>query len=91
MKTVNISLPDSLSEQIDFLLGREEYVSKSEVVRTALRIFFTLNQNTEPIELQTFNKRPLSEIASSLQKAGNSKTEVESIVNGLAKSSIYSS
>lgn len=91
MKTVNISLPDSMANQIDLLLGQEEYVSRSEVVRTALRIFFTLDQREESVELQTFKKRPLSEIASEMKKAGNSKKNIDSIIDGLSKSSLYSS
>lgn len=44
MRTVNISLPDSLAIKVDDLLAQKEYASRSEVVRTALRVFLTIDE-----------------------------------------------
>jgi Arc/MetJ-type ribon-helix-helix transcriptional regulator len=89
MKTVNISIPDNLASQIDLLLGEQEYASRSEVVRTALRIFFTLDDSSQPRELSTFQKRPLNEIENDMREAGHPPKLIDSVLSGLKKSSFY--
>jgi len=39
--TVNISLPDDMVERIDKIVEEEDYASRSELVRDALRGFFS--------------------------------------------------
>jgi len=39
--TVNISLPDDMVERIDKIVDEEDYASRSELVRDALRGFFS--------------------------------------------------
>jgi len=89
MKTVNISIPDKLASQIDLLLGQEQYSSRSEVVRTALRIFFTLDSSSRQQDLSIFQKRPLNEIESDMREAGHSPQLIKRIMQGLKKSSLY--
>jgi len=89
MKTVNISLPESLATQIDMLLGQKEYSSRSEVVRTALRVFFTFQKSSSDVELIPFKKRPVDEVKKEMITAGHSKEFVSSVIHGLEKSSIY--
>jgi len=89
MKTVNISLPDSLAVQIEKLLGQNEYSSRSEVVRTALRVFFSFQTPAPGIELVPFQKRPLTEIRRDLLESGHSQKFTANIINSLKKSSVY--
>ena len=89
MKTVNISIPDNLASQIDLLLGEQEYASRSEVVRTALRIFFTLDDSSQLRELSTFKKRPLDQIENDMREAGHPAKLIDSVLSGLKKSSFY--
>jgi len=39
--TINISLPDDMTEKIDKIIKEENYASRSELVRDALRGFFS--------------------------------------------------
>lgn len=89
MRTVNISLPENLAERIEILLAQKEFVSRSEVVRTALRVFFTLEQKIAPVELVSFTKRPLADIKSELKGAGHDSAFVNSVIKGLKDSSMY--
>lgn len=89
MRTVNISLPENLAERIEVLLAQKEFVSRSEVVRTALRVYFTLEQGKAPVELVPFAKLPLSKIKKELSKAGHDSAFVESMIKGLKESSVY--
>ena len=77
MRTVNVSLPDNLAKQVDVTLLEGEYSSRSELFRTALRIFFVLD------------KKPINEIRKDLQEAGHNTKFVESVSKGLTKSSLY--
>lgn len=89
MTTINVSLPESLAEKVELLLAQKEYASRSEVIRTALRVFFTLEAREETVELLPFVKRPLNEVKAELLEAGQKPEFVESVVSGLKKSSVY--
>jgi len=89
MRTVNISLPENLAQRIEVLLAQKEFVSRSEVVRTALRVFFTLEQRVDPVELVPFTKKPLIDIKSELKEAGHDSAFVNGVIKGLKESSVY--
>lgn len=89
MRTVNISLPNSLVQKVEALLNRGEYASRSEVFRTALRLFLVMEKEGTSPELLQFTKRPLGEMKKDLLKAGHKKEFVQSVVEGLKKSSVY--
>lgn len=89
MRTVNITLPESLVRETETLVDRGEYTSRSEVLRTALRFLFALEKERTSPELIQFSKRPLTEIKEELIKAGHRPEFVRSVVGGLKKSSVY--
>ena len=89
MQTVNISLPESLAQQVSGLISQGEYASRSEVFRTALRLFLALEKAESPLIFSQFVRRPLSEIESGLSEAGYKPEFVQSVTNGLKKSSLY--
>lgn len=90
MRTINFSVPESLSNKIDELLEREDYASRSELLRTALRIFLILEEKSDVPLLSSFVRRPLEEIKQGLASAGYKPEFIESVVEGLRKSSVYS-
>jgi len=89
MKAVSVSLPEGLAQQTESLVAGGEYVSLSEVLRAALRLFLAVEEKASP-ELMLFSKRPLNEIKKGLENAGHRPQFVESVVAGLRKSSVYS-
>ena len=89
MRTVNVSLPDNLAKQVDVTLLEGEYSSRSELFRTALRIFFVLDKKEEKVGFEYFDKKPINEIRKDLQEAGHNTKFVESVSKGLTKSSLY--
>lgn len=90
MRAVSVTLPESLAQKTEVLIDRGEYTSRSEVLRTALRFLFALEEEAVPLDLFQFSKRPLDEVRRELGGAGHRSKFVESVVEGLRKSSIYS-
>lgn len=89
MRSLSVTLPDNLAQKAKSLVISGEYVSRSEVLRTALRLLFALEKET-PLELTQFSKRPLSKVEQGLRGAGHKPEFVKSVIAGLKKSSVYS-
>lgn len=90
MRAVSVTLPENLAQKTEALIDRGEYTSRSEVLRTALRFLFALEEEAIPLELFQFSKRPLDEVRKELRDAGHGPKFVESVIEGLRKSSVYS-
>lgn len=93
MDTINISLPYPLSSQIDTIVRREGYASRSEFFRTLLRLYLhltTISTSKKAIQLLPFEKKPLPEIEKDFLATGKySKAFVKSVITGLKESSLY--
>lgn len=89
MRAVSVTLPESLAQKTEALIDRGEYTSHSEVLRTALRFLFALEEEAIPLELFQFSKRPLDEVKKELRGAGHKPEFVESVIKGLKRSSVY--
>lgn len=93
MRTVNVSLPDTLAEEVDTIVVEEGYASRSEFFRTLLRFYSFLESEKvgqEVLTLAPFVKRPLKEVESALLSTGGYNRDfVKSVVSGLSKSSVY--
>lgn len=92
MQTLNISLPQQLSCQVDQIVDREGYASRSEFFRTLLRFYLSLTaQNKKKLEINflPFKKQPLNIVEEKLMKTDYNQKFVRSIVKGLKKSSLY--
>lgn len=93
MHTLNISLPEKLSVKIDRIVEEEGYASRSEFIRTLLRLYFQLTKAeaklTQPFFVP-FKKRPLVKVRRELEKTGfYNKSFIKSVISGLKKSSVY--
>lgn len=87
MTTITISLPDTVARQVDDHSKKGGFATRSEFIRDLLRKFFTAS---EPIDMQPFRRRPLSEIKADLAKTGKYNQEfIDDVIEGLSKSSLY--
>lgn len=93
METINISLPYPLSSQVDTIVKKEGYASRSEFFRTLLRLYLHLVSSIkvkEPVRFMPFKKRPLDEIEKDFLTTGKySQVFIDSVIGGLKKSSFY--
>ncbi len=93
METVNISLPKELNQEIDKVMKKEGYASRSEFFRTLIRLYLTLkatNTSQEDSFFVPFEKKSLKEIKKELAATGQySSAFINSVVSGLGKSSLY--
>lgn len=88
MTTVTISLPESIAKKVDQEAKKLGFATRSEFVRSLLRKH--LIEKEEKLEFLPFKKKPLKEIREAFEKTGKYNKEfIDSIINGLAKSSIY--
>lgn len=89
--TLNISLPQTLADQVDLQVASGEYASRSEFFRTLLRFYDAMTKkSTVPLEFLEFEKRPLKEVGEKMLATGKySKKFVSGLVAGLKKSSLY--
>lgn len=90
MRAVSVTLPETLAQKTESLITQGEYASRSEVLRTALRFLFALEEGAAPLELFQFSKKPLKDVENGLRGAGHKPEFVKSVVDGLGKSSVYS-
>ena len=92
METINISMPKQMAEQMDKIIKTEGYASRSELVRTLLRMYTYLKsspQNSD-IDFEVYTKRDINEIADKLRDSDlYSETFIKSVTTGLKKSSVY--
>lgn len=87
MTTVTISLPDFIAGQLDDEFRQKGFATRSEFIRDLLRRYFV-----KELEFVTFKPKPLEEIKLELAKTGKYNQKfIESVVNGLSKSSLYGS
>ena len=85
MATINISLPVSLTEQIESEVKNRSFSTRSEFFRELLRDYFS-----KPYKLEPFKKLPISEIERDLRKTGKYNDRfIESLISGLKRSSVY--
>lgn len=92
MVTLNISLPQKLAQQVDLQVASGEFASRSEFIRTLLRLYEAMTGKTQvaPLEFIEFKKRPIKEIEAEFLATGKySKKFVKGIIAGLSKSSVY--
>ncbi len=89
MRTINISIPQSLADKIERAMNQKKFASRSELVRSALRIFFSL-ESAQKEGLDVYNKKPVQTVKKELLKSGYSSKFANSVAEGLEKSSVYS-
>lgn len=86
MTTLTISLPKQIASKIDMEARRRGFATRSEFIRSLLRIYFT----EEELQFEVFKKKSIDEIKLELARTGKYNQEfIESIAKGLAKSSAY--
>lgn len=87
MATVTISLPDQIAKRVDAEAKKQGFATRSEFVRTLLRRYFVGSQE---LEILPFEKKPLEQIKAEFEKTGKyNKKFVNSVIRGLAESSVY--
>lgn len=85
MATLSISLPNQIVNQIDAEIKKFGFATRSEFIRGLLRRYFT-----SELKFEKFTPHSLSEIKAELAKTGKySEKFIESVVDGLSKSSLY--
>ncbi|MFC1790456.1 ribbon-helix-helix domain-containing protein [Patescibacteria group bacterium] len=92
MQTINISLPQKLSSQVEEIIKREGYASKSEFFRNLIRLYLSLTTSSpKPLRLSPYKKQPLEKVKKSLEKSNRNYSQafINSVIKGLGESSIY--
>lgn len=91
MRTINISLPDKLAEQLDAVATVRGFASRSEFLRNLLRKYLEDDDETKfPLPVLVYKKKPLSEVRREMEATGKyNKKFIDSVVRGLARSSVY--
>ena len=85
MSTITISLPNFTARQLDEEIQIKGFATRSEFIRDLLRRYFT-----QELKFETFEPQPLDKVKLELAKTGKYNQKfIESVVKGLAKSSIY--
>lgn len=88
MATITISLPDQIAKKVDVEAKIKGFSTRSEFVRSLLRKYFA----GEEAKFEVFEPKPIGEIKRELEKSGKHNREfIESVVDGLKKSSVYAS
>ncbi|OGY25965.1 MAG: hypothetical protein A2Z24_02500 [Candidatus Woykebacteria bacterium RBG_16_44_10] len=91
MKTVNISLPESLAQLVTQEVRRGSYASISEFFRNILRNYLSeQGKKEEGLVFEEFDAQPLEKIRRSFEQTGlYNKKFIDGLIKGLAKSSPY--
>jgi len=94
MRTINISLPKTMADNVEEAVKSGAYASKSEFFRMLLRGYLTTQVSDvnldEEIQMDSFQANPLSEVEDSLRASGKYNEKfIKSVVGGLKKSSQY--
>lgn len=88
MATMTISLPNQIAKKVNAEARNQGFATRSEFIRSLLRRYF-VGQPSE-IVFQEFQPKPLNEIRAEFQKTGRyNKKFIDSLIKGLAESSIY--
>ncbi len=86
MATMTISLPNQIAKRVDLETRNQGFATRSEFIRNLLRRYFGPNE----IVFEEFQPKPLDEIRTEFQKTGKyNKKFIDSLIKGLAESSIY--
>ncbi len=94
MKTINIFLPDSLAQVVYREVKGGGFASISEYIRNLIRenILKKEENSKFPLPIRVFKKRPLGELRREFETTGKyNKKFIDSVIKGLAQSSIYAS
>lgn len=91
MRTINISLPDKLAEQLDVQATFRGFASRSEFFRSLLRRYLEEEKETKfPLPVIVYKKKSLDQVKREMDATGKyNKKFVDSVVKGLARSSTY--
>lgn len=91
MRTINISLPDKLAEQLDAVATVRGFASRSEFLRGLLRKYLEEEEEAKfPLPVVVYKKKPLSEVRREMEATGKyNKKFIDSVIKGLARSSVY--
>lgn len=85
MSTVTISLPGQITKRVDAEAKKQGFATRSEFIRSLLRRYFS-----EELKFEKFDRIPLEQVKMELARTGKySERFIESVVSGLAKSSLY--
>jgi Arc/MetJ-type ribon-helix-helix transcriptional regulator len=88
MSTITISLPDQIAQKIDTEAKIKGFSTRSEFIRSLLRKYFA----GEEVKFEVFEPLPINEMRFELAKTGKYSQEfIDSVVEGLKKSSVYAS
>lgn len=93
MRTVNISLPESMEQLVKQEVKKGGFASVSEYIRNLIRRQIMEEESTSfPLPVITYKKRPLEEVRKELEATGKyNKKFIDSVIKGFARSSIYAS
>lgn len=91
MRTINISLPDSLAQQLDAATAVRGFASRSEFLRDLLRKYLEGKETAKfPLPIVVYRKQPLDKVRRDMEASGKfNKKFVGSVIKGLARSSVY--
>ncbi len=91
MRTINISLPDSLAQQLDAAATVRGFASRSEFLRDLLRKYLEGKSEAKfPLPIVVYKKQPIDNVRRDMEASGKyNKKFVDSVVRGLARSSVY--
>jgi len=97
MQTINVSLPKKMSINVEKVIRKEGYASKSDFFRTLIRLYFYLKEdalsevsNKKESFFLPFEKKPIAKIKQDFRKTGKySEKFIQSVISGLKKSSVY--
>ena len=91
MRTINISLPDSLAQQLDSAATVRGFASRSEFLRDLLRKYLEGKETAKfPLPIVVHKKQPLDVVRRDMEGSGKyNKKFVDSVIKGLARSSVY--
>jgi len=85
MSTVTISLPGQIAQKVDEEAKKKGFATRSEFIRSLLRRYFS-----GELQFEEFERMPLGQARMELARTGKySEKFIESVVKGLAKSSLY--
>lgn len=91
MRTINISLPDKLAQELDAVAAVRGFASRSEFLRNLLRKYLEGETDAKfPLPIIVYKKKPLAKIRQEMEASGKyNKKFIDSVVSGLARSSVY--
>lgn len=86
MSTITISLPSQIAKKIDLEANKQGFATRSEFIRSLLRKYF----NGMKDEFEVLDPKSIKQIKLDLAKTGKYNQKfIESVTEGLAKSSLY--